>query len=214
MVPAEARWRQDDGAGCNFLLTGRPLDVVTITVWLKCDEQRVAEVRLCQGLEGTPTVGLGASRSAGHGVPVGPGRVQYPVPAQMTPLGPELLEAAESEEEQKAALEQRNECLRKVSWRFGACGVLHVVLYSVTVRARGRPQVAAGVRERRRAARGLGSSTALSLPAAARTMGLTPFTLPAAFGPFTRLPWRVIVIDLSRKVRVRVQGAGVSAWRP
>ena len=31
-----------------------------------------------------------------------PGRVQYPVPQQMTPLGPEILEAAETEEEKKA----------------------------------------------------------------------------------------------------------------
>ena len=30
------------------------------------------------------------------------GRVQYPMPQQMTPLGPEILEAAETEEEKKA----------------------------------------------------------------------------------------------------------------
>ena len=31
-----------------------------------------------------------------------PGRVQYPVLSQLTPLGPELLEAAETEDEKQA----------------------------------------------------------------------------------------------------------------
>eukprot|EP00435_Cladocopium_sp_Y103_P051306 s123_g15.t2 len=100
---------KDDGSGCNFVLTGRPLSVVTLYVWLKIEDDRVQSIRVGQGAgspeKQSPQVGIGARR------------VQYPVPAVMTPLGPELLEAAETEEQRQAALEQRNDMLRRASWR-------------------------------------------------------------------------------------------------
>eukprot|EP00434_Breviolum_minutum_P003529 symbB.v1.2.003104.t1/scaffold151.1/size297192/3 len=100
---------KDDGSGCNFVLIGRPLSVVTLYVWLMIEEDRVQSIRIGQG--------LGDSEKQTPQVAVGARRVQYPVPAEMTPLGPELLEAAETEEQKQAALEQRNDVLRRASWR-------------------------------------------------------------------------------------------------
>ncbi|CAJ1388577.1 unnamed protein product [Effrenium voratum] len=96
---------KDDGSGQNFSLSGRPLSVVSITAWLKLDGERVLGARVGHASSNeTPKVAIGARR------------VQYPVPAVMTPLGPELLEAAQTDEEREAATQQRNDCLRRAIW--------------------------------------------------------------------------------------------------
>ncbi|CAK9051754.1 Hypothetical protein (Fragment) [Durusdinium trenchii] len=83
---------KDDGFGRNFLITGRPLSVITLLVWLNVEDEQVKGIRLAQG----PT-----ASSSKPSVAVGARRVQYPVLSQLTPLGPELLEAAETEDEKQ-----------------------------------------------------------------------------------------------------------------
>eukprot|EP00439_Symbiodinium_sp_Y106_P017820 s8163_g2.t1 len=91
---------KDDGAGLNFVISGRPLNVTTIYVWLKVREDKVAAARI--GYMAPGKYHPEKEEETKPKVAVGARRVQYPVPQQMTPLGPEILEAAETEEEKKA----------------------------------------------------------------------------------------------------------------